>query len=144
VAFHGWLLALRIVERQAFEPATAGRWVLALLVIAGFRALGRRGLPIFSGRRAIVLWLLVVIIHVSAAWHGGGAVLANAIPESVTALAQLSIATAAGGVALLAALTAAARPRPGGRPALPVPAFIAGLPSTGLVFRFSPRPPPLA
>jgi hypothetical protein len=144
IVFHAWLLGAHLADGRAFEPAMAARWMLAVLVLAGFRALSRRGLPLLSGRRAVVLWLLVVVIHCSAAWDGGAAAaLDRAIPESVTALAQVSAAVlvaAALSAAFAPALRAAARLRP----ASDVPARIAGLPSNGFVFLFSPRPPPLA
>jgi hypothetical protein len=116
-----------------------------VLVLVGFRALSRRGLPLFVGRRAVGLWLLVVIIHCSAAWEGGAAAaLDTAIPESVTVLAQLTGATLALAAVLAAAISAGAWLSAASRSALAVPALIAGLPSTGIIFRFSPRPPPLA
>jgi len=142
--FHAWLLGLHLLDGRAFEPATAARWILAVLVLAGFRALSHRGLPLFTGRRAVGLWLLVVLIHGSAASDGSVAALRTAIPESVTALAQLSVTTAALGAALAAAVVPAARLWAGGRPAYTVPLLIAGLPSSGFVFCNSPRPPPLA
>jgi hypothetical protein len=144
VLFHAWLLGLHLFDGRALEPSSALRWGLALLVAAGFRVLSRRGLPLFTGRRAVGLWLLVVLIHCSAASEGGTAALDAAIPESVTALAQLSAAVATLGAALLAAVTRAARPWAGGRPAFSVPVLVAGLPSSGFVSCFSPRPPPLA
>ncbi len=143
--FHVWLLGAHLIDGRAFAPATAIRWALAVLVLVGFRALSRRGLPLFFGRRAVGLWLLVVIIHCSAAAEGGAAAaLDRAIPESVTALAQLSAASAAIGVALAAALASAAQPWAGGRPAFAVPVLVAGLPASGFLYCFPPRPPPLA
>jgi hypothetical protein len=143
--FHVWLLGVHLLDGRAFAPATAVRWALAAGVLVGFRALGRRGLPLCFGRRAVGLWLLVVIIHCGAAWEGGAAAaLDRAIPESVTALAQLSAATAVLGVALAAALVSAARPWAGGRPAFCVPVLVAGLPASGFRYCCSPRPPPLA
>jgi hypothetical protein len=145
VVFHVWLLGQHLLDGRAFEPATAVRWSLAVLVLAGFRALSQRGLPVFVGRRAVGLWLLVVIIHCSAAWDGGAAAaLDKAIPESVTGLAQLSVATLVLGAALAAVFAPASRSWTGGRPAFWVPVLVAGLPSTGFVSRFFPRPPPLA
>ena len=145
LVFHVWLLGTHLADGRAFEPAAALRWVLAVLVLAGFRALSRRGLPVLFGRRAVGLWLLVVIIHCSAAWDGGVvAALDRAIPESVTALAQFSAATLAFGMALAAAFAAAAPLSGAKRTGCPIPVLIAGLPSTGFVFRFAPRPPPLA
>ena len=49
VAFHAWLLWAHLLDGRAFEPATAARWTLAVLVLAGFRALSHRGLPLFTG-----------------------------------------------------------------------------------------------
>jgi hypothetical protein len=145
VLYHVWLLGVHLLDGQAFEPATAVRWVLAVLVLVGFRALSRRGLPLLSGRRAVGLWLLVVIIHCSAAWEGGAAAaLDRAIPESVTALAQLSGAALVLAAVFAAAFSATVRLSAASRAALVVPALIAGLPSTGIAFCFSPRPPPLA
>ena len=143
-AFHAWLLGHHFVTGEAFEPATAVRWVLAALVLAGFRALSRRGLPLLVGRRAVGLWLVVVVIHASAATDGGGLVLSAAIPESATALAQISVAAVALGAMLDAALTARAGLFTTGRARRPAPALLGGLPSTGFAFRFSPRPPPRA
>jgi hypothetical protein len=145
VVFHVWLLGTHLIDGRAFEPATAVRWVLAVLVLTGFRALGRRGLPLVFGRRAIGLWLLVVIIHCSAAWDGAAAAaLDRAVPESVTALAQFSATTLVLGAALAIALATIRRPGTGGRPARSAPAMVAGLPMAGFAFQFSPRPPPLA
>jgi hypothetical protein len=143
--FHVCLLGVHLLDGRAFAPATAIRWALAAGVLVGLRALSRRGLPLFSGRRAVGLWLLVVIIHCGAAWEGGAAAaLDRAIPESVTALAQLSAATAVLGLALAAALASAAQPWAGGRPGFSVPVLVAGLPASGFLYCFSPRPPPLA
>jgi hypothetical protein len=143
--FHIWLLGVHLIDGRAFAPAAAVRWALAVLVLVGFRALTRRGLPLFFGWRAVGLWLLVVIIHCGAAAEGGAAAaLDRAIPESVTALVQLSAASAAIWVALAAAFGSGNRPWAGGRPAFAVPVLVAGLPASGFLYCFSPRPPPLA
>jgi hypothetical protein len=145
VAFHVWLFGLHLLDGRALQPATAARWGLGVLVLAGFRALSRRDLPLFRSRRAVVLWLLVVIIHCSAAWDGGGAAaLDRAIPETVVAAAQMACAAGVIGLVLLAAVAQSGRPSAGRRPSFAVPALIAGLPSTGLALRFSSRPPPLS
>lgn len=145
IVFHLGLLGAHLLDGRAFEPATAVRWVLSLVVLAGFRSLSRRGVPLLLGRRAVGLWLLVVIIHCSAAWDGGAAAaLDRAIPKSVTALAQVSLTVLAVGAAVAAAFTTAARAWGGSHRPFFVPTLIAGLPASGFVFRFSPRPPPLA
>jgi len=143
--FHACLLGVSLLDGRAFEPATAVRWGLAVLVLAAFRALRRRGSPLFFGRRAVGLWLLVVIIHCSAAWEGGAAAaLDAAIPESITALAQLSVTVLVLGAAIAVASATARRHARRDRAGFPGPALIAGLPAAGFDFRFSPRPPPLA
>jgi hypothetical protein len=144
VVFHAWVLATHLLQGKAFEPDTAVRWVVAAAVLIGFRALSRRGLPLFSGRHAVVLWLLVVLIHCGAAWSGGAASLEADLPETVTALAQLSTAVGVLGVALGVALASSRQPSEGRRLAFPAPVLIGGLPSTGAVLPFAPRPPPFA
>jgi len=142
--FHVWILGLHVVTGEAFEPTTAVRWALAALVLAGFRALSRRGLPLFGGRRAVGLWLLVVVIHASAAWDGGGVAFGAALPETVTALAQVAAAATLAGAVIGAALAAPAGCFPAVRRGHAAPTLVAGLPSSGFAFSFSPRPPPLA
>jgi hypothetical protein len=144
VAFHVWLLGLHLLDGRALQPATAARWGLAALVLVGFRALSRRNLPLFRGRRAVVLWLLVVILHCSGAWNGGAARLEHGIPEAVSALAQLSTVAIVLGATFACAIVSTPRRWAGGRPAFFVPVPIAGLPPSGFIHCFSPRPPPLA
>jgi hypothetical protein len=142
--FHVRLFGLHVVTGEAFEPTTAVRWALAALVLAGFRALSRRGLPLFVGRRAVGLWLLVVVIHASAAWDGGGAAFGAALPETATALAQVAASAAVLGALLVTAFAARAGRFAAGCAGRAAPALVAGLPSSGFAFSFSPRPPPLA
>lgn len=143
LGFHVWLLGAHLLDGRVFEPATAVRWVISLVVVAGFRALSRRGLPLLVDRRAVGLWLVVVIIHCSAGWDGRAAAsLERAIPESVTALAQLSVTALVLGATLAAALVLWRCRRTQGGLASAAPALFGGLPASGFVFRISPRPPP--
>ncbi len=143
VVFHVWLLGLHVISGRAFDPATAARWAVAGLVTAGFWALSRRGLPLFFGRRAVGLWLLVLLIHCSIGSGGAGLPVSPAIPTSFTALAQATAAALVIGAWLAAAPACAAGRFSGGRWAYAAPARIAGLPDTRGVCRHSPRPPPL-
>jgi len=144
VGFHAWLLWMTLAGGRALEPQTAIRWVVAAMVLVGFRALQRRGLSIFWGKRAIVLWLLVVVIHCHVAWGGEPIAVPAGIPEAVSLLAQMTapVATVLGlfffGLlgALMALWSAAAWHEDW-------PRRIAGLPASGYAFAFSPRPPPL-
>lgn len=144
VAFHAWLLWTHLVGGKALEPQTAVRWIVAAVVLVGFRALQRHGLSLFWGKRAVVLWLLVVVIHCHAVWSGEPITAELGVPETITMLAQLTAPASTvlglfflGLFATLIALwTAAAKPYEG-------LARFAGLPASGYLFRFSPRPPPI-
>jgi hypothetical protein len=144
VAFHASLVWTHLVGGKALEPQTAARWIVAVVVLVGFRALQRHGLSLFWGKRAVVLWLLVVVIHCHAVWSGEPVTVALGVPETVTLLTQLTAPAAAvlglfflGLLAALIALwTAAANVGEG-------PARVAGLPASCYLFRFSPRPPPV-
>ncbi|MEI6667156.1 MAG: hypothetical protein WCP29_03295 [Acidobacteriota bacterium] len=144
-AFHGWLLWTHLVGGKALEPRTAVRWVVAALVLVGFRALQRHGLSLFWGKRAIVLWLLVVVLHCHAVWNGEPVTVQLGVPESISLLAQLT-APAASILGLLCfALIGALLAHRVGQPCyVPATVRIAGLPASGYVFRFAPRPPPVA
>lgn len=144
VLFHVWLLWTHIVAGKAFEPGTALRWLVAVGVLAGFRALSRHGLPVLFGRRAVVLWLLVILIHCHAVWTGDVVMADLALPETIHALSQLtgSISVIGAMIAVLFAAHAAASPTM--RRVLLEPAIVAGLPADGVVLSFAPRPPPLA
>ncbi|MEL7061126.1 MAG: hypothetical protein AAGN46_13985 [Acidobacteriota bacterium] len=63
IAFHGWLFGRRLVEGTLFESGVLARWAAALLLAAGVCVLQRRGLAVWRGRRAIVFWLSVVLLH---------------------------------------------------------------------------------
>jgi hypothetical protein len=144
VIFHVWLLWTHVVAGKAFEPQTALRWLVAVGVLAGFRALSRRGLPLLVGRRALVLWLLVVLLHCHAVWTGDVITADLAMPEAVQALSQLTGAIALVGAVIVMRLAAHAAAAASRRRADPARATVAGLPSDGFTFRFAPRPPPLA
>jgi hypothetical protein len=144
IAFHGGLLSVHVVQGRLLEPETAGRWAVAVLLLAGFRKLSRLGLPLVFGQRAVVLWLLVILLHCHAGPAGGATSIDLAIPETVGALAQMTGTIGVLGVLLVALLVTAGRLRRDGRAALAAPVMRAGLAAPGFVFRFAPRPPPLA
>ena len=144
VAFHAWLLWTHLAGGKALDPQTAARWVVAAIVLVGFRALQRHGLSLFWGKRAVVLWLLVVVIHCHAVWGGAPVTVELGIPETITLLAQMTAPAATilglfflGLFAALTARWAAAALRD------EEPSRLAGLPASGYLFRFSPRPPPV-
>jgi hypothetical protein len=101
VLFHLALLYSRIVEGRLLEPAVALRWCIGLVLVASIVALHRMGAPLFHGRRALVVWLLVMLLHVSAAEPASLSALTSTSPRE-TALA-LFILPAAGAAVCAAA-----------------------------------------
>jgi hypothetical protein len=143
VLFHAWLLWTHIVAGKAFEPSTALRWLVAVGVLAGFRALSRHGVPLL-GRRAVILWLLVILLHCQAVWTGDVVTAELALPETIHALSQLTSSIGVLGAVIVALFSAHAAVILGLSRAVAAPTIVAGLPSSGFTFRFAPRPPPLA
>lgn len=144
VVFHLWLLWTHIVTGRLFEPDVLVRWAVAVFVAAALLALYRLHLSLFWGRRAVVLWLLVVLIHGHAAWSGQTQpVLPDALPEAVAALMPVGAVAA---TLLLVVVAAGARERrsaPPSRRARLASTVVAG-PRLGSCFPpFSPRPPPV-
>ncbi|MCX6551433.1 MAG: hypothetical protein NTY02_10585 [Acidobacteria bacterium] len=144
VVFHAWLFWTHVAAGKLFEPQIALRWVVAVGVLVGFRALSRVGLPLFFGKRAVVLWLLVILIHCHAVWTGDATSAELGIPETIGALAQLTSSVSVLGTLLVILLATSLRAGQRGRPAFSIPVVVAGLASPGCTFRFAPRPPPLA
>ena len=144
LAFHAWLLWAHLFGGRAIDLQTAARWAVAVLVLGGFRTLHRRGMPLFWGRRAVVLWLLVVVLHCQAVWNGDAVGVQLGIPETIGALAQM-IAPVAAVLGMLFLGLAAARlaRRPADAGWRDAPASFAGLPASCRILCFSPRPPPL-
>jgi len=67
VVFHAALLWMHLLSGRLFEPAVALRWGIGLLLVGLLWALRRAGVPLLWGRRALVVWVLVALLHVSAA-----------------------------------------------------------------------------
>lgn len=61
--FHGQLLWQRIESFTLLEPLVALRWSAAVLAFAGFIHLQRSGASLVRDRKALVLWLLVLMLH---------------------------------------------------------------------------------
>ncbi len=143
--FHVALFWMHLTQGRLMEPAVALRWGLALLLLGVLWLLRRVGVPLLWGRRALVLWVLVALLHVSAA---GAASDALTTSPADAALSIVVLPPAAGlifmaGVLLLGALAAR-----GWR--LPLPLTRPVRPSTGTRLRsaitsprLAPRAPPL-
>jgi hypothetical protein len=142
VAFHVWLLWTHLFAGKVLEPRTAVRWIVATVVLVGFRALQRRGLPVFWGKRAVVLWLLVMLIHCHAVWGGEPLTVELGVPETISVLAQCAPASSVLGLFFLGLVAALLTRWSAAEQRFTWPVTIAGLPASGYVFAFSPRPPP--
>ena len=146
VLFHARLLLAHLAGGQILEPAEATRWIAGALILSAFMALRRRGIPVLHGRRALVLWLLVGMLHVSASQPPGAAF--REVLGLPAALATVSLP--AGLAPLLTGLSlvllAALRRRQSAVSAASVALRMApGTPATraGSPLQISSRPPPL-
>jgi hypothetical protein len=63
VLLHVSLLWARVTQGRLGEPVIAFRWIAAVVLLLALLALRRRGVPILWGRRALVFWLLVLVLH---------------------------------------------------------------------------------
>jgi hypothetical protein len=142
--FHAWLLWTHATTGRLFDAGVAGRWGVAVLVAASFWWLSRLGLPLFKGRRALVLWMLVVVIHGHAAWTGDAWQTPVVLPQAIVELIPAGVSAATVLVAALFLVALALRRVV--RPALPdfsdLPARLAGVPAPVSALHFAPRPPP--
>ena len=149
VAFHLGLLWLRLSSGTSLGLAEILRWSAAAPLLAAFLALRRFGVPVLWGRKAMVLWLIVLVLHSAAVtspfdrdavdlvrWAEGDTLLA--IPASIgsialllTAVWGLALAFSAGGLALP---LRGCLPRSGSHTATPTDFFLA----------LASRPPPIA
>lgn len=143
VGFHIWLLWTHSLTGKIFEPDVIARWAVAGLVVAALLALRRLGLPLFWGRRAVVLWLLVVLIHCHAMSTGDAVAIPLTVPQAAVELLPAALQAAALALVLFATFLAS---RPSAIRLQPrvcdVPCRFAGLSAAAACLQFSPRPPP--
>jgi hypothetical protein len=66
VYFHALLLWDRIATLKILETSVALRWGGALVLLFALFRLRRGGAALFLGRKAVVFWLLVLLLHSSA------------------------------------------------------------------------------
>lgn len=65
VLYHAVLLWQRVADLTLLEPVVAARWLATFFLLLGLFRLRHRGFPLIWGRKALVFWLLVVLLHVS-------------------------------------------------------------------------------
>ena len=102
-AFHAILLWQRVLDLTLFEPIPAIRWLATAALIVSLYRLHRQGVSLVRGRTAAVLWLLVLVLHVSFwvpladlsptgdGWTGAGLLLALPAISVVLGLISPSI-----------------------------------------------------
>jgi hypothetical protein len=110
--FHISLLWDRLAGGQLLDPVVAARWLGAAALTAGLVALRRRGVSLVAGRRALVVWLLVVLLHWSATPGAAVADDGQQSPSDVIFVVPSTAAAALLGVGLLVATFAASRVGP--------------------------------
>ncbi len=149
LTFHGWLLWLRLTGGQILDPEVALRWGAAVLLLSGLLILRRLGVPLFWGRKALVFWALVILLH----WSAAGPLPETASPSSPAGGPPLLFVLPAPTGALLltlAVLWAVLRHRRWNRIPRPLaiwPVTIAaarGALAAGFWLSLSARPPPVA
>ncbi len=64
---HAHLLWQRIVDQTLFEPLVALRWIASALIAVTMIHFQRRGVSLFRGRRAKILWLVILLLHAGSA-----------------------------------------------------------------------------
>jgi len=67
VVFHASILYNHFVDGRLGDPAVAFRWAIGGLLAGLLVAFHRMGVPLIRGRRALVVWVLVALLHVVAA-----------------------------------------------------------------------------
>lgn len=77
VALHAELLWQRIASQTLLEPLVALRWLGAVGLVAGLAWMRRSGIPVWRGRRAVVFWMLVLLLHAGTAVPAAGELAAD-------------------------------------------------------------------
>jgi hypothetical protein len=101
VVLHAAIFWSHLDSGRLMEPLTAGRWLISFCLVGFLVVLRRRGVPLFRGRRALVVWMLVVLLHWTA---GAPAQPATIDAPHATGILFLLPATAAPLIAAAAAL----------------------------------------
>lgn len=147
LAFHAWLLVTGIQTGRILDLDVALRWVAGLALSAVLLAFKRHGVPLLRGRKAVVLWALVVVLHAHAMATRPEALSTDTPTTStfVAVVVQLggSVGAALGLVLVaLAARLAASHTTPRRLVRLLTSDTLAHVRAGGIVFA-APRPPPV-
>jgi hypothetical protein len=145
VGFHLVLLAGDVAGGHLLDPAVAMQWLAAAALAGVLLAFRYVGVPLLWGRRAAVLWLLVLVLH-GVAQPPAGEHESASLPDPAGGLTLLFlpvVATGLAAVALARPRYAAARLARSAAQPLPAPPAISH-PSLGFTLLLAPRPPPIA
>jgi hypothetical protein len=96
VVFHAALFWNQMGDGRLLDPAVAARWGIGALLLLALAALRRAGVPMLWGRRALVVWVLVALLHWAAVPAPDGGT-----PERAGAMALLLVDLPAGASATL-------------------------------------------
>ncbi len=124
---HGLLLWQRIESLTLLQPMVALRWGFAVLALAGFVQQQRAEGSVFRGRKALILWLLVLVLHAGT--------LPATEPGMLLLLSLWGAALLLSGLGGQVQVLRLAPPPPADRPRISGGAWFEPL---------SPRPPPAA
>lgn len=143
-AYHVWLFGGQLWRGELADVSLVARWLIAVGLVLGLRALRQQDAPLFWGRKAVALWLLAALLHGPALADrlaGEGASTAPGIAATLVQAAAPTVVLA--GLVLLLALAVGVRRR------LPMPVARVVEPALAGPFdgparvAFAPRPPPL-
>lgn len=77
VALHAELLWQRITSQTLLEPLVVLKWAGAAALVAALLRLRSAGVSVWRGRRAVVLWMLVLLLHAGTAVPAAGELAAD-------------------------------------------------------------------
>lgn len=60
---HSLLLAERLSDLSILEPVVAVKWIASLLILVVLLKFRLAGIPLLKGRKALVVWMLVLLLH---------------------------------------------------------------------------------
>lgn len=117
VLFHLRLLWLRVSDQSVLEPVILAKWVITAVLLAALWRLRTSGFRLLTDKRAGVIWLLALLLHIQAPVIPESALTGPAdlgwlfaLPATVSFGAAVAITL---GLALAALLSAEVRPPDG-------------------------------
>lgn len=67
ILLHIWIFWGQLVSGRLVDPVVALKWIGSGALFTALILLRRSGIPLFWGRKAFVVWLLVALLHVGPA-----------------------------------------------------------------------------